>query len=229
MRFLIALVCCIVLIGILAKPLKRHPVPFYIVALALVGLYWFGTTTNTAGGMWPYFMPLMQRCALAFVLFTIVMFVGVLDESSPLRARLMPIRRQLSILGCIFALGHLAFYGVSYVPRLGSLNGNLGFSLALAALLVLLMAILLVTSFQVVKRRMSAARWKGVQRLAYPFYLLTYVHLVLLLAPSAFAGRETATVSLVVYSVAVGAYVVLRMRRALLHHRAAAPSTALAS
>ena len=39
MRFLIALVCCIVLIGILAKPLKRHPVPFYIVALALVGLY----------------------------------------------------------------------------------------------------------------------------------------------------------------------------------------------
>ena len=198
MRFLIALVCCIVLIGILAKPLKRHPVPFYIVALALVGLYWFGTTTNTAGGMWPYFMPLMQRCALAFVLFTIVMFVGVLDESSPL--------------------------------RLGSaLNGNLGFSLALAALLVLLMAILLVTSFQVVKRRMSAARWKGVQRLAYPFYLLTYVHLVLLLAPSAFAGRETATVSLVVYSVAVGAYVVLRMRRALLHHRAAAPSTALAS
>ena len=79
MRFLIALVCCIVLIGILAKPLKRHPAPFYIVALALVGLYWFGTTTNTAGGMWPYFMPLMQRCALAFVLFTIVMFVGVLD------------------------------------------------------------------------------------------------------------------------------------------------------
>ena len=79
MTILIALVCCIVLIGILAKPLKRHPVPFYIVALALVGLYWFGTTTNTAGGMWPYFMPLMQRCALAFVLFTIVMFVGVLD------------------------------------------------------------------------------------------------------------------------------------------------------
>ena len=115
MRFLIALVCCIVLIGILAKPLKRHPAPFYIVALALVGLYWFGTTTNTAGGLWPYFMPLMQRCALAFVLFTIVMFVGVLDESSPLRARLMPIRRQLSILGCIFALGHLAFYGVSYL------------------------------------------------------------------------------------------------------------------
>ena len=220
MRFLIALVCCIVLIGILAKPLKRHPAPFYIVALALVGLYWFGTTTNTAGGMWPYFMPLMQRCALAFVLFTIVMFVGVLDESSPLRARLMPIRRQLSILGCIFALGHLAFYGVSYVPRLGSaFSGNLGFSLALAALLVLLMAILLVTSFQVVKRRMSAARWKGVQRLAYPFYLLTYVHLLLMLAPSALHGGVAATTSVAVYSTVFAAYVVLRLVRAAKERR----------
>ena len=230
MRFAISIGIVAFLAFACAKPLKRCPVPFYCAALGLVALYWFGVSTNVTGVWWTWFMPLMQRCALAFLLFTIVMFVGVLDESSPLRARLMPIRRQLSILGCIFALGHLAFYGVSYVPRLGSaLNGNLGFSLALAALLVLLMAILLVTSFQVVKRRMSAARWKGVQRLAYPFYLLTYVHLVLLLAPSAFAGRETATVSLVVYSVAVGAYVVLRMRRALLHHRAAAPSTALAS
>ena len=227
MRFLIALACCIVLVVPLAKPLKRYPVPFYLAALALVGLYWFGTSANATGGLWPYFMPLMQRCALAFALFTVVMFVGVLDEGSSLRVRLMPIRRQLSILGCVFALGHLAFYGVSYVPRLGSaFAGNLGFSLALAGLLTALMAVLLVTSFQAVKRRMSAARWKGVQRLAYPFYLLTYVHLALLLGPSALAGRDTAAISLAVYSVAVGAYVVLRMRRALLRHHAPDPHAA---
>ena len=229
MRFLIALVCCVALIVLLAKPLKRYPVAFYIAALALVGLYWFGSTTNAAGGLWPYFMPLMQRCSLAFILFTIVMFVGVLEEGSPLRARLMPIRRQLSILGCIFALGHVAFYGVSYVPRLGSaFASNLGFSLALATLITALMTILLVTSFQVVKHRMSASRWKGVQRLAYPFYLLTYVHLALLLGPSALAGRDTALISIAVYSAVVGFYVVLRVRRAALRHRtqATAPQTA---
>lgn len=221
MRFLIALLCCIVLVVPLAKPLKRHPVPFYIVALALVCLYWFGTSTNATGDLWSYFMPLMQRCALAFMLFTVVMFVGVLDEGSALRARLIPIRRQLSILGCIFALGHLAFYGVSYLPRLGStFGGNLGSSLVLAGLLVLLMTILLVTSFQMVKRRMSAVHWKSVQRLAYPFYLLTYAHLVLLLAPSAFVGRNTAVISLVAYSLVVGAYVGLRLRRTMLRHRA---------
>lgn len=229
MRFLLAVVVCFALVVLLAKPLKRCPVPFYCAALGLVALYWFGVSTNVTGVWWTWFMPLMQRCALAFLLFTIVMFVGVLGDSSPLRARLMPIRRQLSILGCIFALGHLAFYGVSYVPRLGSaFAGNLGFSLALAAVLVALMAALLVTSFQVVKRRMNAARWKGVQRLAYPFYLLTYVHLVLLLAPSALAGRDTAIVSLVVYTVVVATYVVLRVRRALLRQQAARPSAALA-
>lgn len=229
MRFLLAVVVCFALVVLLAKPLKRFPVPFYCAALGFVALYWFGVSTNVTGVWWTWFMPLMQRCALAFLLFTIVMFVGVLGDSSPLRARLMPIRRQLSILGCIFALGHLAFYGVSYVPRLGSaFAGNLGFSLELAAVLVALMAVLLVTSFQVVKRRMNAARWKGVQRLAYPFYLLTYVHLVLLLAPSAFAGRDTAIVSLVVYTVVVATYVVLRVRRALLRQQAARPSAALA-
>lgn len=229
MRFAISIGIVAFLAFACAKPLKRFPVPFYCTALGLVALYWFGVSTNVTGVWWTWFMPLMQRCALAFLLFTIVMFVGVLGDSSPLRARLMPIRRQLSILGCIFALGHLAFYGVSYVPRLGSaFAGNLGFSLALAAVLVALMAVLLVTSFQVVKRRMNAARWKGVQRLAYPFYLLTYVHLVLLLAPSALAGRDTAIVSLVVYTVVVATYVVLRVRRALLRQQAARPSAALA-
>ena len=75
----------------------------------------------------------MQRCALAFLLFSIVMFVGVLGEKNPLRTHLMPIRRQLSILACIFAVGHIAFYAASYVPRLTSaFTGNLAFSLGLA-------------------------------------------------------------------------------------------------
>lgn len=215
MRFLIASCFAVVLIVVLAKPLKRHPAPFYCAALGLVALYLFGLTAHVSGGWWPYFMPLMQRCSVAFLLFSVVMFAGVLDDSSRVRARLMPIRRQLSILGCIFALGHIDLYASSYLPRTSSaFSGNLAFSLALAALLVALMIVLAVTSFQVVKHRMSAATWKGIQRLAYPFYLLTYVHLALLLLPSALAGKDTALVSLTVYTVVVLAYVVLRTRRA---------------
>ncbi|RNL48913.1 ferric reductase-like transmembrane domain-containing protein [Paraeggerthella hongkongensis] len=216
MRFIIALIVSAALVFLCAKPLKKHPVPFYLGALALVGLYLYGTTINSSAGLWPYFMPLMQRCALAFLLFTVVMFVGVLRENSPLRSRLMPVRRQLSILGCIFAAGHIAFYTASYLPRItAGFTGNLTIALLLAALLVIMMAILMVTSFQIVKHRMTAAAWKRIQLFAYPFYLLTYVHLAMLLAPSALAGNETAVISLTVYSLITFLYVILRTKKAL--------------
>lgn len=222
MRFLIALACAFVLIVACSKPLKRHPSPFYVAAIALDGLFLYGAFTGASGGWWPFFMPLMQRCALAFLLFSIVMFVGVLGDSSRLRSRLLPIRRQISILGCIFALGHIVFYASSYLPRLASaFSGNLAFSLSLALLLVALMTVLLVTSFQAVKHRINASTWKNIQRLAYPFYLLTYAHLAFALAPSAFSGKDTAILGLAVYTVVVVAYVVLRTLRALRRKTAA--------
>ena len=202
MRFIVALVVSFALVWACAKPLKKHPVPFYVCAVALVALYFWGVSAGVRGEAWSYFQPLMQRCALAFLLFTVVMFVGVLGEGNPLRTHLMPIRRQLSILACIFACGHIAF------------SGNLAFSLGLAALITALMVVLWVTSAQRVKHAMKAASWKRVQRLAYPFYVLTYVHLALLLMPSAVAGNEVAVLSIAVYSVVMGAYVVLRLRKA---------------
>lgn len=159
MRFVIALVISFALIWLCAKPLKKYPVPFYLGAIVLLGLYFWGSATGVRNEIWSYFQPLMQRCALAFLLFSIVMFVGVLGEKNPLRTHLMPIRRQLSILACIFAVGHIAFY------------------------------------------------------------VLTYVHLALLLMPSALAGNDVAVLSIAVYSIVMGAYVVLRLRKALADRR----------
>lgn len=221
MRFVIALAIALALVWLCAKPLKKYPVPFYIGAIALVGLYFWGVEANVHNEVWSYFQPLMQRCALAFLLFSVVMFVGVLDEKSALRTHLMPIRRQLSILACIFALGHVVFYGSSYIARISTaFSTNLAFSLTLAVIITILMAILGVTSFKVIKHSMNASTWKGVQRLAYAFYLLIYAHLALLLAPSALAGNDVAVLSIVVYTVVVGAYVVLRTRKALIDRAA---------
>ena len=162
MRFIVALVVSFALVWACAKPLKKHPVPFYVCAVALVALYFWGVSAGVRGEAWSYFQPLMQRCALAFLLFTVVMFVGVLGEGNPLRTHLMPIRRQLSILACIFACGHIAFYGASYLPRLASaFSGNLAFSLGLAALITALMVVLWVTSAQRVKHAMKAASWSA--------------------------------------------------------------------
>ncbi|MFR1639161.1 MAG: hypothetical protein ACLSVD_08275 [Eggerthellaceae bacterium] len=118
MRFLVALVIAIALIAACEKPLKRCPALFYALSVLLVGAYFYGSATNATGGLWPYFLPLLQRYALAFLLFSIVMFAGALRDSSPLRTRIMAVRRQLYIMACIFAVGHIAYYAASYLPRL---------------------------------------------------------------------------------------------------------------
>lgn len=59
------------------------------------------------------------------------------------------------------------------------------------------------------RRRLEARAAAGL-----PFYVLTYVHLALLLMPSAMAGNNVAVLSIAVYSIVMGAYVVLRLRNA---------------
>jgi DMSO/TMAO reductase YedYZ heme-binding membrane subunit len=64
-----------------------------------------------------------------------------------------------------------------------------------------------------VRRLIDPARWKRVQTLAYPFFLLIFIHLVLILLPTA-AGSATVIVNLIVYTALFGSYSILRLRRA---------------
>ena len=117
---------------------------------------------------------------------------------------LKPVRAELSIVAWLLSLGHVAVYGATYLPRIasgGATNGNVAASFAVAVVLLALLAVLGVTSFNLVKRRMRTETWKKVQKLAYPFFLLTYVHLLLMLAPSALHGGVAATTSVAVYSI----------------------------
>ena len=92
---------------------------------------------------------------------------------------------------------------------------NIFIGIIVAIILFVLLIVLGVTSFQFVKKHMSRTSWKNVQKLAYPFFGLTYVHLVCLLLPSAMRGRIAATVSVAVYSVVFIAYLILRIMRAM--------------
>ena len=92
-------------------------------------------------------------------------------------------------------------------------------ALVVALALFALLIVLGVTSFNFVKKRMKKETWKRVQLLAYPFWGLVYVHLLLMLLPSALRGGAPAQMSVVVYSVVFLGYAVLRVRRALVDRR----------
>ena len=93
-------------------------------------------------------------------------------------------------------------------------------ALVVALALLVLLLVLGVTSFGFVERRMRTESWKRLQRWAYVFFGLVYVHLLLMLLPSALHGGLAAQASVAVYSVVFVGYALCRVGRALADKRA---------
>lgn len=231
MIFLLTLVCTGVIVALLQKPIKRWPVVFYVLALAGTCYYLYATQFGAPAFIWKYGLIFFQRCIIAMALFTLVMFVSVFPNDSKFRALFGPLRRELSILAFIFASGHIVGYLESFVPQLATnasaMNTNLVFSLAVSCIITLLLVALTVTSVNAVHKRMSAKTWKRIQMLAYPFYVLIFVHLFIVLFPSALAGSETIVVNFFVYAVLLTLYVVFRIGKAVLDRHEEAAITAI--
>lgn len=217
MRVLIAILCAIAFVGVFAKPIRRFPVLFYGVAVVLDILLLLAYTYSVPFVLWDYLLVYVQRCLFAQALLFIVMFIGVLGDRSPIKARLLPIRGELSIIAAILALGHALTYLSTYFGRvLGNIYAvptSMALSFLVSSVLLVLLVILTVTSFRAVKKRMDAGSWRRVQWFAYPFFLLIYVHLVLVLLQPALAGATQAVLSIGIYSALFLAYVVLRLRK----------------
>ena len=109
-----------------------------------------------------------QKNILAFSLFVIVMFQGVLSDGAWLKRALLPIRGELSIIACILSLGHVTVFGTAYLERMAFARDLLSpfgvLAVAAAVCVVALMVPLFVTSFKVVRSRMAARSWKSCRR-----------------------------------------------------------------
>lgn len=198
--------------------LKRAPWVFYTLALAMVAVFAVLDSALAPRAVVVAFVVPLQRCYFAFALFAVVMFAGVLKGCSRARGYLVPIRAELSILAAILTSAHIVRYCTSYCTRLfdasSAVAANLYGAFSIAVVLVILLAALAVTSFHAVKSRMSASVWKGVQKLAYPFFALVCVHAIVALAPSAVNGSASSAMAIATYALVLGAYVILRVRRA---------------
>lgn len=217
MTFAFVLACTVAACFALRNPLKACPQAFYVAAMAIDAVFVLGAFSGLPRAVWSPLFVLIQKCLLPLALFVVVMFIGVLSRESRPYAWLKPVRAELSIVAWILSLGHMAVYLATYAPRLiagGALNLNVAASFALAIVLLALLLVLGSTSFNRVKKRMRTETWKKVQKLSYPFFLLVYAHLLLMLAPSALHGGIAATTSVAVYSAVFAAYIVLRLIRA---------------
>lgn len=217
MTFAIVLLITAVACYALRDFLHRRPVLFYALAIAVDVAY---LCLKFVGGLyvlWRVLFELIQECLLPLALFVIVMFIGCFSRESKISQRLRPVRAELSIVACILVLGHMCSYLGLYVNRVatGNAQGNVIASIAIAFALLILVAVLGVTSLNSVKRLMAKEVWVKLQKLAYAFFALVYLHLVLMLLPSAVNGGANALSSLLVYTLVFACYAVLRVRRAI--------------
>lgn len=217
MRLIIGIILTTLFYLATAKKIKKYPVAFYL------GTYmWIGITVgyyllkiNNSMPSWftTYFMDLFQRGIFSTVTFMIVMFLGTVTKSNEISKKLMSIRGEISIMGCIFVLCHNVIYGVVYFPALFKnpqlMPTNHLIAAVITLILLALMLPLFITSFKCVRKKMNAKSWKNLQRLAYPFFILIYVHIMTLYLPS----WKQYTLDIALYTIIYASYIVLRLRK----------------
>ncbi len=220
MPFIIVLLCTVVFCFIFKDLIHKCAPVFYGLAVVLSALYAVMAYLPLPFWLQQALFTLMQKGTLATALFVVVMYIGVFKGIKLIRDRFIPIRATLSIMACILILGHVVKYTTSYILVLGNLSTNVIAGLVVSLVLFILMMVLGITSFKFVRRRMTLSGWHKLQRWAYAFYALIYVHVLFMLLPSALnATSSTSREAIIAYTVVFGLYAVLRIGKAVLDKR----------
>lgn len=220
MVFVIAILTATLFVLAFEKPLKKHPTPFYLIAaglsLVVVIVRCLGITFG--GFFGTYVFPLIGNASLGAAFFVLVMYANTFKNGSEAIKLLMPLRGELSILASILTLGHIVAYGITYLPKLFTAPSKLKPVILVAVIFSLIMVVVLlplfVTSFPKIRRKMKALKWKKLQRFAYAFYALIYLHVILFNVSGALRGSERQVLNLAVYSVVFLWYLVSRLCKA---------------
>lgn len=219
MLFLIALIIALFVAFFLDKPLEKHPTAFYVTASVLTAcsIILLQSDIDISNRfVRDYIIGIFSRGALGAAFWAVVMWAGALPNGSAPIKKLMPIRGELSITAAILTFSHIITYGLQYISNF--LKGRTGSGFVVTSIvciiMVLIMVPLTVMSFKTIRKKMNAKRWKKIQRSAYIFYVLTYIHIIVLFVPKAQKGIEGYFLSVLVYSLVFIGYAVMRIRKA---------------
>lgn len=117
-------------------------------------------------------------------IFLIVMLVGAMPTNSWFYRTYKPIRGEMAIIGGMFVVIHNFIYGRKYfVMMWNDISKVKDYELIAACLTFAALCILLplwITSFFTIRKRMKHETWVKLHKLAYVYYFLVYVHVMVL-------------------------------------------------
>ena len=219
MLLIISLIIVSLFIYFLKDSLKKHAGIYYIGAAVIsIAVFLIGFLPM------PLFLKnnilgIFAKGSLGTAMFIAVMYAGALPKGSKLIVPLMKIRGELSITAAILVLCHNFTYGITYFKMLfikpEALPATQLTAAIISLVLIIIMIVLTVTSFQAVRKKIKAKKWKQLQRTAYVFYGLMYVHIMLINIPYARLGLGTYIANVVIYSIVFLGYAAMRIAKAV--------------
>ena len=218
MLFLIALVIAVSFSLLCAPALRKKPLPFYVAAAVLSAAVVILAQYRIENELvQKYILALFSKGAVATAFWCVVMFAGALPQKSAMRKRLIPSRGELSIFSALLTLSHIVTYAVIYIKRLlnPDFDPQTDFILTCAVVILLLciMIPLTVMSFKKVRGKMKPKTWKNIQRTAYLFFALIYIHVLVLYLPRAVRGSDGYLLTVMTYTAVWALYLVMRLRK----------------
>ena len=219
MLFIISLIIVALFIYFLKDSLKKYANIFYIgaavISIAVFLLEFLPMHLFVKNNI----LGIFAKGSLGTAMFVVVMYTGALPKGNKLIAPLMKIRGELSITAAILVLCHNFTYGMTYFRMLFTKTSLLSATQLAAAVislvLIAIMIVLTVTSFPSVRKKMQAKKWKQLQRTAYVFYGLMYVHIILINIPYARLGLGMYVANVVIYSIVFLGYAAMRISKAI--------------
>ena len=219
MLLIISLIIVALFIYFLKDSLKKYANIFYIgaavISIAVFLLEFLPMHLFVKNNI----LGIFAKGSLGTAMFVVVMYTGALPKGSKLIAPLMKIRGELSITAAILVLCHNFTYGMTYFRMLFTKTSLLSATQLAAAVislvLIAIMIVLTVTSFPSVRKKMQAKKWKQLQRTAYVFYGLMYVHIMLINIPYARLGLGMYIANVVIYSIVFLGYAAMRIAKAV--------------
>ena len=197
--------------------IKKYPVIFYLGIYAWTGFvvyyYNMGFVRNFPTWFNEYFMKIFSRGIFATASFMIVMFLGTITKHNDFSKKLMAIRGEMSIMASLLVFSHNIIFGLRYFPILFTNPISMPQRQLIASIITIFLLLMLiplfVTSFKTVRRKMKAKSWKNLQKMAYPFFIGIYIHVMVLYS----SNWKENMLGVVIYTLIYLAYIILRLRK----------------
>ena len=217
MTLITGILFTIIFYSLTADLIKKYPGIFYLGIYVwtcfVVYYYNMGFDRNFPAWFNEYFMKIFSRGIFATATFMIVMFLGTVTKHNDFSKKLMAIRGEISIIASILVFSHNIIFGLHYFPILFTNPSSMPTRQLIASIITIFLLLMLiplfVTSFKTVRRKMKAKSWKNLQKMAYPFFIGIYVHVMVLYS----SNWKENIVGVFIYTLIYLAYIILRLRK----------------